>query len=194
MGNDNTNPTDPTDRPEETEGQDPGYPEDTTVDPQNDDPGWAGPHDEAEGSTEQDPGEAPVSTGAAAYGPRPGGLFGAETFSLTAVFLLALTLLSSQIVQLFSTVLQIGDQPVPHEQVAQLSNQALVGGGLALLTVLFAALALVLTNMGTRPWARWSAMATIIVGLLFVIMAVLTYVMIPAGTEPQMPQMPSVPQ
>ena len=84
--------------------------------------------------------------------------------------------------------------PSPHEQVAQLSNQALVGGSLALLTVLFAALALVLTNMGTRPWARWIAMANVIVGLLFVIMAVLTYVMIPAGTEPQMPQMPSVPQ
>ncbi|GHD27204.1 hypothetical protein [Nocardiopsis kunsanensis] len=194
MGNDNTNPTDPTDRPEGAEGQDPASSEDTSVDTPNEDPRWSGPHDEAEVGTDQDLSGAPVSAGAAAYGPRPGGLLGSETFALTAVFLLALTLLSSQIVQLFSTVLQIGDQPVPHDQVAQLSNQALVGGGLALLTVLFAALALVLTNMGTRPWARWLAMANVIVGVLFVIMAVLTYVMIPAGTEPQMPQMPSVPQ
>lgn len=195
MGNDNTNPTDPTDRPEEAEGQAPGHPEDTTVDHQNDDPRWAGPHDEAEGGADQDQGQAPVNTtGTAAYGPRPGGLFGSETFSLTAVFLLALTLLSSQIVQLFSSILQIGDEPIPHEQVAQLSTQSLSGGGLALLTVLFAALALVLADTGTRAWARWGAMASIIVGLLLVILAILTYVMIPAGSEPQAPQMPTVPQ
>ena len=101
---------------------------------------------------------------------------------------------SSQIVQLFGTATQLGDQPVQHEQVAQLSNQALVGGGLALLTVLFAALALAPADMGTRGWARWSAMATVIVGLLFVIVAVLTYIMIPAGTDPQMPEMPAIPQ
>lgn len=199
MGNDNTNPTD---RPEETEGQGPGYPEDTNVDTQNGDPRWAGPHDEAAdgtegaayGYTEQGYGEAPVSSGAVAAEPRTGGLLGAETFALSAVFLLAVTLLSSQLVQLFSSVMQIGDQPVPHEQVAQLSNQALVGGGLALLTMLFAGLALVLADMGTRAWARWGAMATIIVGLLFVIIAALTYVMIPAGSEPQMPEMPAIPQ
>ncbi|WP_017616440.1 phage holin family protein [Nocardiopsis salina] len=203
MGNDNTNPTD---RPEETEGQGPGYPEDTNVDTQNGDPRWAGPHDEAAaegtenaegaayGYTEEGHGEAPVSAGAVAAQPRTGGLLGSETFTLSAVFLLAVTLMSSQLVQLFSSVMQIGDQPVPHEQVAQLSNQALVGGGLALLTVLFAGLALVLADVGTRAWARWGAMATIIVGLLFVIVAALTYVMIPAGSEPQMPEMPAIPQ
>lgn len=149
--------------------------------PRGDDPHWTGPHDEA-------------VDGAVAAEPRGGGLLGSETFTISAVFLLTVTLFSSQIVQLFGTATQLGDQPVQHEQVAQLSNQALVGGGLALLTVLFAALALAPADMGTRGWARWSAMATVIVGLLFVIVAVLTYIMIPAGTDPQMPEMPAIPQ
>ncbi|WP_304451155.1 hypothetical protein [Nocardiopsis sp. YSL2] len=144
--------------------------------------------------------EGPGATGEAATGteepaaatmldPRPGGALSSETFSLVALFLLILTMLSGRLVELFATVASIGDQQVAVAQVAQLNTQITTSGAMAAITVLFAVLSLVLSGAGTRTWARWTASATLITGLLFVLVAVATYVMVPAGVE-QPPMMP----
>lgn len=135
----------------------------------------------AEGSGEAVPAQAP---------DRSSGLLSAETFALTALALFAMTVFSGQLVQLFTTVTLIGDQPVPEDQVAQFSTQVLIGGGLALLTALVAVLALVLSGPRSRPWARWVAGAMLIASLLLLLMAIVTYVQMPAGTAPPQPVIP----
>ncbi|RKS04633.1 hypothetical protein DFP74_0193 [Nocardiopsis sp. Huas11] len=160
-----------------------------------------GPAAEAEPATAEEVAvEETDATGEAATGPegttvvaqpepRPGGALSAETFSLVALFLLILTMLSGRLVELFATVSSIGDQPVAAAQVAQLNTQITTSGAMAAITVLFAVLALVLSGTGTRTWARWTATATLITGLLFVAVAIATYVMVPVGVE-QPPMMP----
>ncbi|KOX23648.1 hypothetical protein ADL05_02390 [Nocardiopsis sp. NRRL B-16309] len=122
--------------------------------------------------------------------PRPGGAFSTETFSLVAAFLLVLTMLSGRLVELFATVVSIGEQQVAAAQVAQLNTQIVTSGAMALITVLFAVLALVLAGPGTRDWSRWTATATLITGLLFLAVAVATYVMVPVGVQ-QPPMLPT---
>lgn len=179
----NNGPTDNTPRPDEDAA--------TSVDPVTG----------AESATEEEVAvEEPDATGEAATGtgepvtaamadPRPGGALSAETFSLVALFLLILTMLSGRLVELFATVSSIGDQQVAAAQVAQLNTQITTSGAMAAITVLFAVLSLVLSGAGTRTWARWTATATLITGLLFVVVAIATYVMVPAGVE-QPPMMP----
>jgi hypothetical protein len=133
--------------------------------------------------------DAPAPLSATTAVPRSGGALSAETFSLVALFLLILTMLSGRLVELFATVSSIGDQPVAVDQVAQLNTQIMTTGAMAVITVLFAVLSLVLGGAGTRAWARWTASATLITGLLFVAVAVATYVMVPTGVE-QPPMMP----
>lgn len=144
---------------------------------------------EEPGATEEAAAGTEEPATAAVAEPRPGGALSAETFSLVALFLLILTMLSGRLVELFATVSSIGDQQVAVAQVAQLNTQITTSGAMAAITVLFAVLALVLSNAGTRTWARWTATATLITGLLFVVVAVATYVMVPAGVE-QPPMMP----
>lgn len=135
-------------------------------------------------------------TGATGYAPvagepRTGGVFSAETFALTGVFLLAVTVFSGQLIQIFGSVLLIGDEPVQAQEVAQLNSQVIISGLLAALTVVLAGLGLALSGRGTRPWARWVATATLIVGVLFILLAVATYLQVPVGAEPEMPPMPT---
>jgi len=135
-------------------------------------------------------GDETTTEEAPASGTRPGGVFSAETFGLTALLLLAMTLLSGQLLEIFTNVLFIDGNPVPVEQVDQFSTQIVVGGVLAAISVLTSVLALVLSDAGTHPWARWVSTATFIVGLLLVIIAVLSYIMLPEGVEQQMPSFP----
>ena len=123
-------------------------------------------------------------------GPRPGGVFSAETFGLTALLLLAVTLLSGQLLEIFTSVLLVGGQPVPVEQVAQINLQLLVGGVLAVIAALTAVLSLVLADAGTHPWARWVGTAALIVSLLLALVAMASYILVPAGVEQQMPTFP----
>lgn len=143
--------------------------------------GGAEPHVEDSATAEA----VPVSVG-----PRPGGFFSAETFGLTALLLLAVTIMTGQLIEIFTNLLLIGGQAIPVEQVAQLNIQLLVGGVLCLITALTAVLALVLADAGTRPWARWAGAAALIISLLLVIVAVISYLLVPAGVEQQMPTFP----
>ncbi|MFD6952594.1 MULTISPECIES: hypothetical protein [unclassified Nocardiopsis] len=130
---------------------------------------------------------APWEEGEAPAEPGPGGVLSAETFALTALALLAVTVLSGQLLQLFTTMVLIGDQPVPVDQVRQFSTQVVIGGISAAVVALVAGISLIMTGAGTRPWARWAAATALIVSLLLVLLAVVTYILMPAGTEMQQP-------
>lgn len=143
-----------------------------------------------EGSAEARVEDGTTTEAAPVSEPRPGGFFSAETFGLTALLLLAVTLMTGQIIEIFTNLLLIGGQAIPVEQVAQLNIQLLVGGILGLITALTAVLALVLADAGTRPWARWVSAAALITSLLLVIVAVVSYLLVPAGVEQQMPTFP----
>ncbi|GAB3718797.1 hypothetical protein [Nocardiopsis oceani] len=121
--------------------------------------------------------------------PKPAGAFSAETLSIVAMVMLAVTVFSGQLLEILTSMILVGGQPIGPEQVAQIETQVMVGGAAALLTVLFSTLALALTNIGTRPWARWTGTAATIVGVLFVIAAAVAYFLIPEGAEQMMPPM-----
>ncbi len=140
---------------------------------------------EAGGAERPHPGEAEHAE------PGPGGVFSAETFALTSLILLAVPIVSGQILQLLTAVLLIRDQTVAVEQVSQMSIQAAVSGAPALLAALAAALSLALSRRGTRYWARWVALASLIMSLLLVIAALMTFVLLPAGTDLPPPAFPS---
>ncbi|WP_223830218.1 hypothetical protein [Nocardiopsis quinghaiensis] len=147
--------------------------------------------DESDETTEAATETVAAEESASSVEPRPGGVLSTETFSLVALFLLAITVFSGQLIGLLATVSSIGDQPVAAAQVAQLNTQITVSGTLAAATALTAALAFVLSGTGTRHWARWTASAVLITGLLLVVVAVLTYLQVPAGVEQQPPMTPT---
>src|SRR5699024_6441751 len=90
-----------------------------------------------EGGTEHENVEDETTTEEApASGTRPGGVFSAETFGLTALLLLAMTLLSGQLLEIFTNVLFIDGNPVPVEHVDQFSTPIDRGGGLAAIRAL----------------------------------------------------------
>lgn len=107
--------------------------------------------------------------------PRPGGLFGPETFSMAGLLLLATTLLSTELVAIFNQHTLTGAQGTLSAAV----QGQLTGAGLfAALAVVSAAVALLRTTPTTRPWARHLAAATVIVGLLLVLLTVTSYVLL----------------
>ncbi|WP_306367779.1 hypothetical protein [Nocardiopsis sp. CC223A] len=135
-------------------------------------------------------GEPSAEEGAeAAAAPAGGGAFSAETFALVGLALLAVTILSGQLVQILTSMILVGGQPIAAEQIAQIRVQIAAGGTLALLTVVASLLSLALRAVATRPWARWAAMAGTIVGALFVLVGATAFLLIPEAAPPQ-PMMP----
>ncbi|WP_017605872.1 hypothetical protein [Nocardiopsis alkaliphila] len=119
--------------------------------------------------------------------PRPGGAFSAETFALVGLVLLAVTIMSGQLIEMLTSMILVSGQPIAPEQIGQIEIQLMIGGAMALLTVIFAGLSLTLTNPGTRPWAKWSATAALIVALLLVLAAAVAYYLIPEAAEQMIP-------
>ena len=149
------------------------------------------PHDAAEG---QDPDQAgdPNTEGAepvagSTSDPRPGGVLSAETFGLVALVLLGVTIMSGQLLEMLTSMILVSGQPIAPEQIGHIELQLMMGGGVALLAVLFAGVSLALINPGTRPWAKWAATTTVIVGLLFVVIAAVAFYMVPEAAEQMMP-------
>ncbi|MGW9347851.1 hypothetical protein [Nocardiopsis flavescens] len=140
-------------------------------------------HPAEEDGTGEETGAGAVAVSAA------GGVLSAETFALVGLALLAVTVLSGQLVELFTGMVLVGGNPIAAEQITQIRTQIAAGGTLALLTALASALSLALANAGSRPWARWAATAGLIVGLLFVLVAVAAFLMIPdaAPAQPMAP-------
>ncbi|WP_150253191.1 hypothetical protein [Nocardiopsis deserti] len=112
----------------------------------------------------------------------PGGLFAAETFSVIALMLFALTALNTRLFELFGFFF-VGRVPTDTNagEASALAAEVMVAGGLSALTVLAGALALLRSNAGTRAWSRWGAAAAVIVGTLLVVVSVLTFITLPSG-------------
>lgn len=107
--------------------------------------------------------------------PRPAGLFGPETFSVAGLLLLATTLLSTELVAIFNQHTLTGAQGTLSAAV----QGQLTGAGLfSALAVVSAAVALLRAAPTTRPWAPHLAAATVIVGLLLVLLTVTSYVLL----------------
>ncbi|GHC91459.1 hypothetical protein GCM10007079_38790 [Nocardiopsis terrae] len=142
---------------------------------------------EAPETEENQYGTAPEAEfGAVPAEPRTGGAFSTETLSIVSVVLLAVTILTGQLLEILTSMLLVGDQTVDPAQIRQIEMQVWMGGAVALLTVLTSTLALALHNWGTRPWAKWTATATTIVGLLFVIVAAAAFLLMPEASPQQM--------
>ncbi|MFD3686621.1 phage holin family protein [Nocardiopsis sp. NPDC058631] len=116
------------------------------------------------------------------------GVFSTETFGIVGLVLLAVTVFSGQLLEILTSLLLVGGQPIGADQVTQISTQIMLGGAAALLTVVVSALALALSGARTRPWGRWVSAAALITGLLFVILAAVSYLLIP-DAAPVMPPM-----
>ena len=118
--------------------------------------------------------------------PRTGGAFSSETLSIVSVALLAVTVLSGQLLEILTSMILVGGQAIDPNQIRQIEMQIWMGGAVALLTVLSATLALALLNKGTRHWAKWTATATTIVGFLLVLIAAAAFLLIPEAAPQQM--------
>ncbi|MBR8742841.1 hypothetical protein [Nocardiopsis sp. MG754419] len=143
-------------------------PEDTKDTTPTSDPSPETGSDPAEASA----GEAFVS---AAPEPRKDGLFGPETFSVAGLLLLATTLLSTELIAIVNQHTLTGAQGTLSAAVqGQLTGAGLFAG----LAVVSAAVALLRADASTRPWARHLAAATVLVGLLLVVLTVASYALL----------------
>lgn len=183
---DNTRPEN-TNRPAEAAAQpkfepgvEPGYATEPSAAEQGAQPSQGGP-DGAEHGQGHDP-----ELGADPAEPRTGGAFSSETLSIVGAALLAVTVLSGQLLEILTSMILVGGQALDPNQIRQIEMQIWMGGALALLTVLSSTLALALLNNGTRHWARWTATATAVVGFLFVVVAATAFLMIPDAAPQQM--------
>ncbi|QUX30692.1 hypothetical protein KGD83_09455 [Nocardiopsis akebiae] len=113
----------------------------------------------------------------------PSGLFAAETFSVIALMLFALTALNTRLFELFGFFF-VGRVPTDTSagEASALAAEVMVAGGLSALTVLAGALSLLRGGAATRAWSRWGAAAAVIVGTLLVVVSVLTFATLPSGS------------
>jgi len=144
------------------------------------------PADEAADSTGVGTEAAAAPTGP--HGPAASGVFSTETFGIVGLVLLAVTVFSGQLLEILTSMLLVGGQPIGADQITQIRTQIMLGGSVALLAVVVSALALALSGARTRPWGRWVSAATLITGLLFVVIAAVSYLLIP-DAAPMMPPM-----
>lgn len=181
---DNTGPEDAGRAPEGT-GQPTFEPATATGEPTAGEPAGGGPEAE-QGGPEHPEGESTGEEGArAAAAPAGGGALSAETFALVGVALLAVTVLSGQLVELLTGMILVGGQPIAAEQIAQIRVQISAGGALALLAAVSSLLSLILGTAATRPWATWVATAGIIVGVLLMLVGAAAFLLIPEAAPPQ---------
>lgn len=107
--------------------------------------------------------------------PSRNSLFGPETFSIAGLLMLATTLLATPLVSIFNQQTLTGAQGTLSTSI----QGELTGAGLfSALAVVFAAAALVRAGATTRQWARHLAAATVLVGVLLVLLTVLSYVLL----------------
>ncbi|WP_053615189.1 hypothetical protein [Nocardiopsis sp. NRRL B-16309] len=131
--------------------------------------------------------DAPDASGAfvsgAPFSPAPalGGVFSAESFSGLGLLLLGPVIVNSRLFTLFAWFGLTDAGTATAEEVALFNAEITVAGGLSALAVLVGALSLFMGNTRTRAWARWGASATVLAGTVFVILAVVTLVSVPAA-------------
>ena len=119
--------------------------------------------------------------------PSPGGVLSAETFTIAGLILLGVTVMSGQLIEILTSMILVDGQPIEGGQIRQIRIQLMTGGSMALIAVILGGLALSLTDAGSRHWARWGSAATILVGLMFVVVAAVAVYMIPEAAPQMMP-------
>ncbi|MCY9784872.1 hypothetical protein KIK06_13325 [Nocardiopsis sp. EMB25] len=104
-----------------------------------------------------------------------GGVFSAETFAVVGLLLLAPVIINSRLFEFFAWFVLGGAVSAP----ASSGSEITVAGGLSALAVLSGAVSLFRSGAHTRASARWVAAATVLVGALFLLLAVTTYAWVP---------------
>lgn len=104
------------------------------------------------------------------------GVMSAETFALASLLLLAPAATGQRLFELFGRFAFTDVTLETEGHLASVNADLLAYGGLGVLTVLTASLSLFLSRETTRPWARWLSSATVLVGGVFVVLAIVTYV------------------
>lgn len=106
----------------------------------------------------------------------------AETCAVAGLLLIAAVLVGAQPLHLLGQLTAEGPN-------TQLAHTLLADGAQALVAVLFGIGALFCLRPGSGQWVRWVAGGTIIVGILYVLIAAVGYPMVPPD-QPQPEQMP----
>ncbi|MFD0803886.1 hypothetical protein ACFQZU_21550, partial [Streptomonospora algeriensis] len=128
--------------------------------------------EESEGSGE----EESADPGGAAPHPRPwsgGGLLGAETFAAAAVLAVSGALVGPRLVQMLSSV-------TAQDQVSAVAGTIVGDAVVALVGVVLGLVGIGLADGASRPWTRWAAGASVLVGLLFAAVSIAAYLLVPA--------------
>ena len=100
----------------------------------------------------------------------------AETFALASLLLIAPAATGQRLFELFGRFAFTDVALETEGHLASVNADLLAYGGLGALTVLTASLSLALNRAATRPWARWLSSAAVLAGGVFVVLAIITYV------------------
>lgn len=122
-----------------------------------------------------DPGEAFLSGTSARTSPPVGGVFSAETFGLAGLLFLVPVLVSNRLPELLAWFGMNGTRPVDGE-LPYIQAEVTVLGLMSALAVILGSVSLFKGTVSTRPWARWVAAAAVLVGIVFALLAVVTFV------------------
>lgn len=122
-----------------------------------------------------DPGEAFLSGTSARPSPPVGGVFSAETFGLAGLLFLVPVLVSNRLPELLAWFGLNSSRPVGGE-FPYIQAEVTVLGVLSALAVILGSVSLFRSTGSTRPWARWAAAAAVLVGIVFALMTVVTFV------------------
>lgn len=107
--------------------------------------------------------------------PRGGGVFSPEALSMTGLLLLLPVLVGGRLLERVAWF-GIGSGVADAGQLALLRAEMLTTGTVAAVAVLLASVSLFTGNEHTRTWARWSASAVVMAGVLSLLMCVVAFV------------------
>lgn len=107
--------------------------------------------------------------------PGAGGVFSPEALSMTGLLLLLPVLVGGRLLERVAWF-GIGSGVADAGQLALLRAEMLTTGAVAAVAVLLASVSLFTGNDRTRAWARWSASAVVVTGVLSLLMCLLAFI------------------
>lgn len=107
--------------------------------------------------------------------PRSGGVFSPEALSMTGLLLLLPVLVGGRLLERVAWF-GIGSGVADAGQLALLRAEMLTSGAVAAVAVLLASVSLFTGGEHTRTWARWSASAVVMAGVLSLLMCLAAFV------------------
>lgn len=110
-----------------------------------------------------------------------------EACTVIGLILIGALLIGAQPIQLLA---ELSGQQMGQGQMAGLTNLIMSNGLLAGLAAVFGIVGLTTRGPATSAWVQWTATAVVVVGVLFFLVAAVSFPMIPAEQAPVMPQAP----